>query len=377
MAITLKAKKVLGFAGVALGTQTISLTSGWNTTYGSATYTPVENDLVVVSVWNGGTASRDLGVTTADYEEEASGYSNGSTSDTNGALSRKFMGATPDTSVDVTNSGSAAFALGVTLEVWGGVDLSTPLDVALVTASGTGTGQPDPGAITPTTSGSLVLVHAASAQVTGAVLTSSDLANFLSGTRVDTTDVSWGSGDIAWTSGPLDPAAWGGGTTDAGDSWLAFTLALRLGSGTVTGTLAATEADDTAVSAGALALAATLAKTEADETVTATGTVSVAGLGAGVEADETVSATGTLAIAAAFAANDYGDTLTATSVNVLPGRVAAANITEASDTLAATVWRRTFYTSPPRRTVTIEPQRTVVVEPRRRVISARGSRWPD
>lgn len=139
--------------------------------------------------------------------------------------------------------------------------------------------------------------------------------------------------------------------------------------------LAATEANDTLASAATLPLVAALAKTEADETVTATGTVSVVALGAGVEADETLSATGALAIAGAFAANDNGDTLSATGAIVLPDRAAAASITEASDTLAATVWRRTFYPTPPRRTVTIEPQRTVVVEPRRRVVSARGSRW--
>jgi hypothetical protein len=243
MALALVAKKAVTFAGGTGAPSTIPLTSSWDTTYGSATYTPVEHDLVIVSYATGSGADRSIGVTTAGYTEAAELWANGSTCDTSLSVNYKRMGATPDTTLDLSPTGSAADAGSVIVEVWSGVDQTTALDVAHATATGTATGRPDPPSITPVTSGARIVVVGAAAALNGAVFTQSgsELSNFLSVTQVDNNDSMIGSGDAAWTSGAFDPVAWVGGTTNAGDSWASVSLALRPApvahatSGTLTG----------------------------------------------------------------------------------------------------------------------------------------------
>jgi hypothetical protein len=222
----LKAKKAVQFAGTT-SNQVIALNSGWNTTFGSATYTPVEGDLVVVSFSTGSAADRSIGVVTAGYTEEAELYANNAI-DTSLSVSHKVMGATPDTSVTTTGSMSTADAGTIIVEVWGNVDPATSMDVTRTTATGTGVGRPDPPAITPVTSGARILVVGAAADGTGAVFTQpgAELSNFLSAAQADNNDAMIGTGDVAWSgAGAFDPVAWTGGS--ATGSWAAVTLALR------------------------------------------------------------------------------------------------------------------------------------------------------
>lgn len=214
--------KVAVFAGTT-STTNIVLTD----LTGGLASAPAAGDIVIVAYAVGAAADRTIGVTTADYTEEQELYANGTSYDSNLSVSWKKMGGTPDTSVTVSGTGSNFNAGAVAIHVWRGQDAVTPFDVAETTATGTGTGRPNPAAITPTTSGAVVIVAGAAAAVTGAAFTASELSNFFTDTSPDNEDAMVGLGSYAWTSGAFDPAAWTGGTTNAGDSWTAVTLALR------------------------------------------------------------------------------------------------------------------------------------------------------
>lgn len=212
------------FAGAASGSQTISING---TLTGGSNTSPSANDIVIVVYATGSAADRAIGVTTAGYTEEAELYSNGTSYDTNLSFSWKRMGATVDTSVVVNATGNNADAGAVAIHVWRGVDTVTALDVADTVATGTGTGRPNPAAITPVTTGAVIIVAGGGSAATGAVYTASYLSNFRTATSADTNDAMVGIGSVAWTSGAYDPAVWTGGTTNAADSWAAVTAVLR------------------------------------------------------------------------------------------------------------------------------------------------------
>lgn len=229
MAITLRAKKVVTFAGTTTAAD-IALDSGWDASFGdgNANYAPVEGDIVIATYATGSSTDRSIGVTTSGYTEEAELYSN-DTSDTNFSVSWKIMTSTPDTTINRSATGNNQDAGAIVLEVWSGVDPATPMDVTRTTATGIDTGRPDPPSITPTTAGAVVIVCGGGAATAGAVYTQSgsELSNFLSGTSADTFDAMVATGSFAWSSGAFNPVAWTGGTTGTGDSWCAVSLALR------------------------------------------------------------------------------------------------------------------------------------------------------
>ncbi len=212
------------FVGAASGTQTISING---TLTGGSNTSPSANDIVIVVYTTGSTADRAIGVTTAGYTEEAELYSNGTSYDTNLSFSWKRMGTTVDTSVLVNATGNAADAGAVAIHVWRGVDTVTAMDVARTTATATGTSRPNPAAITPVTTGAVIIVAGGGSAATGAVYTASYLSNFRTATSADTNDAMVGIGSVAWTSGAYDPAVWAGGSTLAANSWAAVTAALR------------------------------------------------------------------------------------------------------------------------------------------------------
>ena len=222
MALSFVGGKVAIFAGTT-GETSISLT---DLTGGSDT-APAADDIVLIAYAVGAQADRSIGVATEGYTEEQELYANGSTYDANLSVSWKKMGGTPDTSVNVSGTGSSFNAGAVAIHVWRGQDLSTPFDVAETTATGTGAGRPNPASITPTTAGAVAIVAGAGAAGTGAVFTASELSNFFTDTSPDGEDAIVGLGSYAWTLGAFDPVAWTGGTTNAADSWAAVTLALR------------------------------------------------------------------------------------------------------------------------------------------------------
>ena len=222
MAITYVGGQVGGRAGsTSTSSITFALTGGTNST-------PQAGDLVIIGCT---VASQGRTPTCAisGYTAQTQINANGTTYDTSLNMSRKFMGGTPDTTFTLPSTGNVQDAQRYTVQVWRGVDTTTPLDVTPVSASGTATGRPNPGSITPTTTGAFVGIIGAGAAATGAAYTApaNYTTNFLTGTTADTNDAMVGSGYRSWTSGAEDPAAYTGGTTNAVDSWAAFTYALR------------------------------------------------------------------------------------------------------------------------------------------------------
>ena len=188
-------------------------------------------DLVVVSNGLSGTSDATLTITdpssVAYTIVGAELYSN-DTFDANLRVAYKVMGGTPDASVNFSQStGITDGGIGM-VSVFRGVDTSSPMDVAGVTATGINSALVDPGQITPVTAGAIVVVAGIAAHGLG-------LPNFgLTGlTSIDnqahnlTNDLTTAMGYTSWTSGALNPAAWTltGSTTT--HSWAAVTMALR------------------------------------------------------------------------------------------------------------------------------------------------------
>jgi hypothetical protein len=194
--------------------------------------TLVENDVVVCCYThnNGG----DCSTSSSGWTEECD-LASLSTRHTHFAVYTKRMGSTPDTSfVGVGPGGSSTGCAGVAM-AFRGVDTTTMLDVAIVTSTGTASQKPDPGSITPTTSGAMVVVMGSGAATTGALLTnggdlSSTTNEFRSGYTDENIDASIGMGIFRWTSGAFDPAQFGSTSSDAAEqAWAAAVIALRPG----------------------------------------------------------------------------------------------------------------------------------------------------
>jgi hypothetical protein len=140
----------------------------------------------------------------------------------------KIMGTTPDSTATFTQSlgsGDGGFAL---VYVFSGVHGTTPMDVATTSTFITGTGNVDPTAITPVTSGAVVVSLGAVGHVLGAVNHSiPDLTSTLVNSVNSTRDCSAGIGYITWTSGALDPAAWTLTGSSTAMGYVAMSMALR------------------------------------------------------------------------------------------------------------------------------------------------------
>ena len=209
------------WAGDTYGNNTVSLTALTGGLASSAS----SGDFVVAAY---ATNSFDNGTLSITDETNAYTLVASETDDTNLRVAyKRLTGA--DASVTFGPTGSVEEAGAAAVHVWRGVDPTNPLDVAAVTAvaSTTFSGQPNPAAITPTTTGAVIIAVGGAAAATGAVFTSSDLSNFRTATSEDDCDAMIGIGSKDWTSGSFDPAQFGGGTTGPGDSWAAVTMALR------------------------------------------------------------------------------------------------------------------------------------------------------
>jgi len=198
---------------------------------GGIASSPAAGDLVIIYFGTASTADRNL-VVGSSYVEVTELYSS-DTFDTNLVVARKFMGATPDTSITLTGGTLSVDDAGaVVAQVWRGVDPVTPFDVTQTTATGQNSVLCDPPAITPVTPGAVIVsggagAHNQSSIITG-VYSSPDLTGFRTAGQNDTNDVVIGVGYHAWTSGAFDPAQFAFLLSDSTSfSWAAVTLALR------------------------------------------------------------------------------------------------------------------------------------------------------
>jgi hypothetical protein len=198
---------------------------------GGSDAAPLAGDLVVVCCVTGSAAGNPAMAVTTPTGYTALGQLNQSaqTNDTSLDVSYKIMTATPDTAVTIPGTTNNAWAEAYSIQVFRGVDATTPMDVTAVSAGNTGTGRPDPATIAFATAGAWTVICGGGAAGTGANYTApaNYTTNFVTATGADTTDAMVGSGYNTAPGASENPAAYTGGTTGATDSWAAYTLALR------------------------------------------------------------------------------------------------------------------------------------------------------
>jgi len=202
---------------------------------GGIASSPAEGDIVIVASGFGNTASSAptcSGDQTGAYTGLHTAIHSNDTWDTEFRAFYALMGATPDTTLTIGRVSNAAYGGATVVHVWRGVDQSTPIDVTTVTASAGNASRPDAGAITPVTSGAVILACGAGMQTTaGSAFTiPSGMTNGVSVfNNGSTSDIGTFISSDVWTSGAYNPAAVTGGTTSNSGSWAAATIALRPG----------------------------------------------------------------------------------------------------------------------------------------------------
>lgn len=198
---------------------------------GGTDSSPQTDDLVIVSAELGNyLGSYNHAYKIVGYEQIV----NITAKDTSGStlqVGYRFMDATPNTTFTIRNGTTTYDAYSIAVHVWRNVDKTTPIDVAANTITKINTVIPDPPAITPITPGAQIIVTCGGGHVRGAgILYSAPyLSNFTRiGSPVDSSSTTIGIGNVSWTSGTYDPAAWTfGGGDSVTFSCSAATFAIR------------------------------------------------------------------------------------------------------------------------------------------------------
>lgn len=197
---------------------------------GGLSSTPAAGDLVIVTAVTGSQGGTPaMAVTTPTGYTALGQLDQPATRDTSLDVSYKFMGGTPDTTVTIPGTTDNAWAEAYSIQAFRGVDTTTPLDATSTSAENIDSSRCNPASITPVTTGAYVVICGGGAAATGANYTApaNYTTNFLTASGADTTDAMVGSGYREWAGGAENPAAYTGGTTNAGDTWAVYTIALR------------------------------------------------------------------------------------------------------------------------------------------------------
>lgn len=200
---------------------TFNLTGGVSTT-------PAANDLVILSLAVGANSNINNTLIATGYTTVSQLFAPDAQS-TDLLVAYKLMTATPDTTFTRSYTGNTQHAGAYAVHVWRNADQNTPLDVTSTVVQGLNTAIPNPPAITPTTTNTQIVVVAGAAHLRGTQsFTASYLNNFRTSGGDDNVDATIGIGNVAWTSGSYDPAAWTFSGTDSVDySYAAVTMAIR------------------------------------------------------------------------------------------------------------------------------------------------------
>lgn len=320
------------FVGSHVGThaattaQTVNFSSLLDSS--GATPTLLQGDIVYVAVENASTLNRTVaggadvmvpsgytGLGVHDYRNDSN--------DSNFRVSRKLMGATPDTSVAIPPSNATTAGVAYAIYVFRGVNATTPESPTIVYTGAINTGVANAAAIIPVTAGSWVVVFGGAAVAAGAAFTNpsgfdATTNYFRSATITTTTNDANIGGAIytGWTTGSYDPAAFGGSTSTNTGSWSAATLALNpIVTHAATGVLTGT---DSAV-AGAAARAPAAVTHATTGVLTGQGSL-VAGTAARVAAAVSHDATGVLSGVASAIAGSAARTMVHSATGVLAGQ---------------------------------------------------------
>lgn len=150
--------------------------------------------------------------------------------DTSMTVKYKFLESPIDYNIIAGAISSSSNGINVSIQVFRGVNVTTPFDVTSVSASALNTALADPGSITPTTAGSVIGMFAAGgmgASISTA-FTSSDYDTFTAVTRsAPLRSLATAFGRKAWTSGAFNATALGGPSVNTADSNAYVTFALR------------------------------------------------------------------------------------------------------------------------------------------------------
>lgn len=200
---------------------------------GGIASSPSAGDFVLIVVGTQGTTDLSNRAITdgaaSAYTQHSLRYVNG-VRDSNLTISYKFMGGTPNLTVNIADPPSGENGSAIIL-VLRGVNTSTPFDVADTVYSLTNGITTNPAAITPITSGALVLVAAFSCStVSGGYsvnFASSDLTLIHNPTSSPNTVGDTAIGYVPWVSGAVDPAAFTGTTGSTNSTASAVTMAIR------------------------------------------------------------------------------------------------------------------------------------------------------
>ena len=227
MAIRFVGGATAGYAGAFSGNSALALNAGLT---GGTRSSVQQGDLVIAVLASAATVNATLSITSGYTLAGTELYSNGSNFDTNLRVAYKFMGATPDTSTTFGPSGATDSGKVTAVFVFSGVDPVTPLDAAVASATGAGQNYPDPGPITPVTSGAVILCIGAMSEGNGSAGLSNNgqysTFSYVSGD--DDNDIHLGLGiKMDWVGGAFDPAAFSGSGAENSGSWSALTIALR------------------------------------------------------------------------------------------------------------------------------------------------------
>lgn len=195
---------------------------------------PRTGDLVVVTCVTGSAGGNPAMaiVTPTGYWNIGNLNPNTTTADTSLDVSMTRMGATPDTQLTIPGTTNNAWGEGYAIQVFRGVwDQYSGTNAPSATgASGTATGRPDPGSVTPSIPGCWIVCCGGGAIAgTGAnYVAPANYINMVTNFGADSTDGMVGMCYRSdWSSGSEDPATYTGGTTGATDSWACYTIILN------------------------------------------------------------------------------------------------------------------------------------------------------
>lgn len=206
----------------------ISLTS----LTGGTDSSPQAGDIVIIAaqLFN----SSNLTYSLTNYTQITDLYTTASNVIINLHVGYKIMGSTPDTTAVIfKGTQTLSYPYAVAIHVWRNFDATTPIDVTPTTTTSNSSIYVDPSALTPTTSGAKIIIAGAGsgyATSPNGYYTTSYLSDFISQGYVQSTYYSSiiGMGDIPWTSGSYDPAAWSfSNSTLTYKAYAAVTFALR------------------------------------------------------------------------------------------------------------------------------------------------------
>lgn len=201
----------------------------------------MEDDFLLVSYGFSYPSNQNL-TFLSGYTEIADLYAS-DTRSTQAGIYYKIMGSTPDTLIDFSFTPPAGddTAYNLTVTGWRNVDTSTPLDVSIVTATGTNSNYANPPTITPITTGAYIVTisHMVSEPVdpetfdnfpiftipAGLISGGGISSAFINGTSIP--HISRHDYYDSWTSGAYNPSNYVVTPTSTSDSWVSATVALR------------------------------------------------------------------------------------------------------------------------------------------------------